>query len=485
MTRRALCFSGLTRVSVGVSAIALMLAGCISGDSDAIAQLKIPESAPRVTGVERAVEREQQRLAASLGGRYRWAPMDNLLKRVLERIARVTGRNANTYDVTILNSPTINAFALPNGKVYVTRGLLELARDEGEIAAVLAHEIAHVTLEHARARAELAQRSALVSRVAADVLNDPNASRVAKSEGRVTLARFSRDQELEADRIGINVIARAGYDPYSAARFLVALDRQARLRSGAHGRGVDFLSSHPSTPERVAAAVAIARETGARETTAGAAEDYASAINGMLYGDDPAGGIVRGQVFASPRLAVTFVAPDGFALEASQEAVVGEARAGSGLLRFDHINDVDGSLEAFIGSGWIDGLEVRNIQLLEGAELPVVMAEARGRNWTFMLGAVRIESTAYRLIYATPGVGEGERAAFEGALRSIRKMSDAEIRSVAPLRIRMVTAQPGDTQQTMAARMQGIDRPLARFAVINGLRDDEALAPGQSYKIIE
>ncbi len=486
MTRRALCFPGITRRVVSVPAIALLLAGCVSADPDAIASLKVPESAPRVTGVERAVEREQQRLAASLGGRYRWAPMDSLLNRVVERIARVTGRPANAYSVEILNSPTINAFALPNGKVYVTRGLLELARDEGEVAAVIAHEIAHVTLEHARARAELAQRSALVTRVVADVLNDPNASRVAKSEGRVTLARFSRAQKLEADRIGVNVIARAGYDPYSAARFLVALDRHAKLRSGNGGKSADFLSSHPSTPERVSAAISVARETGASETTAGAAEDYAGAINGMLYGDDPSAGVVRGRVFASPRLAVTFTAPEGYVLDASPEAVIGLAHGGSaGALRFDHIADVSDSLEAFIASGWIDGLEARNVHTLDGGAAPMVVAEAQGKDWMFLLGAVRIDNITYRLLYATRAPGAQERARFEESLRSIRKLTAEEARAVAPLRIRIVTARPEDTQQSLAARMQGVDNPLARFAAINGLREGEAPVPGYSYKIVD
>lgn len=466
--------------------MALLLAGCVSSGRDAIVALKIPENAPRVTGVERVAAREEQRLVASLGGRYRWAPMDNLLGRVVGRIAHVTGRPANAYQVAILNSPTINAFALPTGKVYLTRGLLELARDEGEVAAVLAHEMAHVTLDHARARAELAQRSALVTRVVADVLNDPHASRVAKSEGRVTLARFSRAQELEADRIGVNVIARAGYDPYDAARFLVALGRQARLRAGGKGAGADFLSTHPSTPERVAAAASVARETGARETTAGAADDYAGALNGMLYGDDPSGGVVRGAVFASPRLAVTFTAPTGFTLESSPEAVIGLAQGSAGALRFDHIPTAgDENLEAFIASGWIEGLEAQNIQPLADAVWPAVMAEAQGKDWTFLLGAVRIEDVTYRLLYATRGTGAGERLAFESSLRSIRKLSDEEVRSVAPLRMRMVQAAPGDTLATMASRMQGVDSPLARFAIINGLSKTALLTPGHVYKVIE
>lgn len=494
MTRPTPCYRSFARFALGVPAIALLVAACVTAGPDALSTLKVPEGAPRVSGMERVAEREQQRLVASLGGRYRWTPMDAMLSRVVARIADVTGRPSNAYDVAILNSPSINAFAIATGKVYVTRGLLALARSEGEVAAVLAHEIAHVSLDHARARAEFAQKSALVTRVVSDVLQDANASRVARTEGRVTLATFSRAQELEADRIGINVIARAGYDPYSSARFLMALDRQAQLRGG-RTASADFLSSHPSTPERISAAISVAREVRTKEagaTGAGSGQveikegDYLGAINGMLYGDDPAGGVVRGQVFASPRLAVSFVAPDNFTLESSAEAVIGLARNSAGALRFDHVAGASGgTLEEFIASGWIEGLEVRNVRPMSGGQWPAVMADANGKELSFLLGAVRIGDVTFRLMYAVRGAGQQERAAFEASLLSIRHLSDDEVRSVVPLRIRIIPAGPEDTQISLAAKIQGIDNRLQRFAIINGLRVGEQLTPGQQYKIIE
>lgn len=465
---------------------ALSLAGCAATDQDLLARLRVPESAPRVSGLERAVDREQHRLAASFGGRYRWQPMDSLLQRVLERMARVTGRPAHAHDIIILNSPTINAFALPNGKVYVTRGLLALARDEAEVAAVLAHEIAHVTLDHARARAELAQKSALVTRVATDVLNDPAASRIARSEGRVTLARFSRDQELEADRIGVNVIARAGYDPFAAARFLMALDQQARLRSAGVAAGAEFLSTHPSTSERVSAAIAIARETGAREAVSGVDGAYAAALNGMLFGDAPSAGVVRGSTYASPRLGVAFDAPPQFTLEASADAVIGIARGGPGAFRFDHTPDAaDVSLEEFLASGWVDGVSTFNMRALPDTPLPVIVAEGQGKELSYLLAAIRIDDRIFRLIYAMRQVDDSQRVQFEAMLRSIRKLSPEDARAVEPLRIRIVSAREGDTQESLAARMSGVDDPLARLRIMNGLGATEPVVLGRNYKIVE
>src|SRR5918994_7698344 len=148
-----------------------------------------------------------------------------LLGDITGKLVAATDRPDESYRVTILNSPVVNAFALPSGRLYVTRGLLALANDSAEAAAVLAHEIAHVTVRHASARSELEARSALVSRVVADVLDDPVAGAMVKDQSRFTMASFSRGQELEADQIGVRSLAKAGYDPYGASRFLAALGR--------------------------------------------------------------------------------------------------------------------------------------------------------------------------------------------------------------------------------------------------------------------
>jgi predicted Zn-dependent protease len=467
--------------------LVLVAGGCVSDQRTQLPlNAPLPPSAPRVTGVERAASREHSRLVAAFGGEYQSPAVDGLISDVLSRVVRSSDQPGRAYKITVLNSPTVNAFALSDSNLYVTRGLLALANDTSEIAAVLAHEIGHVTANHAQARAELEQRSILVSRVVAEVLNDPKAGQMVRNESRLSLAGFSRAQELEADRIGIKTIAKAGFDPKGASRFLASLGRNSDLRNDKASNGrqdADFLSSHPTTPERLSQAASVARSLDVTGRDADR-DRYLTAIDGMTFGEDPNEGYVRGRRFIHPGLAIAFAAPEGFALENTYQAVLGIAAGGAQALRFDGVElSSDQTLESFFASGWIEGLENGSIQSTTINGLPAATATAKGKEWTFRLGAVRSAGTVYRLLYATRSASPESERAFRETLGSIRRLSRDEIRIVKPWRVALVTARDGDTAERLAARMAS-DQGLDRFLVLNGLERGTPLRPGQRYKIV-
>src|SRR5919197_725085 len=219
-------------------------------------------------------QREHQRILATYGGAYQDARLEALITRVVEQLVAASERPDLKYRVTILNSPAVNAFALPNGQLYVTRGLLALGSDSSEIASVLSHEMAHVIARHAALREDQARQAALISRVATDVFNDPQMSALTLAKSKLALAGFSRAQELEADGLGVGLASSAGYDTYGAVRFLTSMGRNSDLKPSTRvqldPRAADFLSSHPATPERVRVAQSNARQysapgTGERE----------------------------------------------------------------------------------------------------------------------------------------------------------------------------------------------------------------------------
>ncbi len=252
------------KARVIVLMLAALLAGCSSLPDAGKVSLRLPQPNPASSKISAAEQREHLRILASYGGLYDEARVQKMVESTVQRLAAASTRPDLKYRVTILNSPAVNAFALPNGHLYVTRGLIVLGNDQSELASVLAHEMGHVIAHHAQIREQKARQAALISHVVSDVLSDPQVGALALAKSKLALASFSRTQEFEADAIGIKTSAHAGFDPYGAARFLTDMQRNADLksgtRSGIEARMADFLSDHPSTPDRVRKALIDARE---------------------------------------------------------------------------------------------------------------------------------------------------------------------------------------------------------------------------------
>jgi len=474
-----------TRHSTGLRiACAVMLAALLPGCAAlGLGSGSLPSDAPRVIGSENPRDRDHERLVAAFGGEVRAPQAQRLLTDITNRLVMATDRPDESYRVTILNSPVVNAFALPNGRLYVTRGLLALANDTSEVAAVLSHEIAHVTLRHASQRNEMQARSALIKRVTEDVLNDAEQAAVVQSQARSSLANFSRSQELEADQTGVKVLARAGFDPYGAPRFLTALDRSAGSSRG-DSSSAEMMASHPSTSERISKALQAARRASAPGTGESGRLEYLAAIDGIPYGDDPADGVVKGRRFSHARLGVTFEAPEGFTLENTSQAVLGASPDGSKRLLFDAADTPNGqSLEEVLRSTWSDTIEPGSLETTTVNGLPVATAVSNGKEWSFRLSAIRIGNTTYRLIMAArSGTGDLD-GMFRRTLDTVRQVQPDEARQIRPLRLKVVTARDGDTAQSLAETMP-VDRALDRFLLLNGLERNAPLKSGERYKIV-
>ena len=472
--------------------VAGALAGCTTleqkGGKALVEAAPVPAAAPRTTGVDSPAVREHKQLVRTFGGEYHVPATEKLLDDVLAKLAPASDMPSLSYKVTILNSPIVNAFALPSGRLYVTRGLLALANDTSEVAAVMAHEIAHVTARHALQRAEIEKRSAVISQ-AATVIEDRDKGRSFQAYAQLSLATFSRQQELEADQIGVRTIARAGFDPYAASRFLQSLGRSSTPRQGIFGQGTgdkpDMMSTHPSTPERIDHAIGVARQISAPGIGDVGRDRYLAAIDGLPFGDDPAEGFVRGQSFIHPKLGFAFTAPDNFVLENSAQAVLGIANGGQEALRLDRVHiDADTTLQAYLASGWIDGLQQGSVENFVIDGFPAATATAKGSEWYFRLAAIRFGDEVYRLIFATKTLSDDTDRRFRASIGTFRKISPEESRDVKPLRIEIVEAAAGDTPESLSARMKGPDHPLDTFLTLNGLQAGAALKPGEHYKIV-
>lgn len=466
-------------------ALAFACAGC-TGQTSAPMPTSAPP-APESASMLPVVEREHLRILAAYGGAYEDPRLEAHLAQTVDRLVAASEQPNIKYRVTILNSPTVNAFALSSGQLYVTRGLLALANDTSEVASVLAHEIAHVIARHAAFREDQMRQAQIFSRVASDLLGDPQLSALALARSKLALASFSRAQELEADGIGVGISARAGFDPYGAQRFLTSMDRNAQLRSQTAGldqRPPDFLSSHPSTPERIKNARANARQYLGPGIGKSDRAEYLALLDGLLYGDDPSEGFVRGRRFVHPKLGFTYTAPEGFALDNTSQAVFGIRAGGAQALRLDVMRaSPDVSLADYLNSGWVEGIDRRTIRQLTLNGLPAATAIARNDTWTFRLYAVRLDGDVFRFIFAAKHDAETADLAFRASMNTFRRLDPAEA-GAKPLRLKIVRVAPGQTVENLARRMAVSERKLELFRALNGLSPTDTLKSGDRVKLV-
>jgi predicted Zn-dependent protease len=429
--------------------------------------------------------REHPKILASYGGVYSDRPAEIMLTQIVSRLLAAAGQPNASFTVTILDSAEVNAFALPGGYIYVTRGILALANDTSELSAVLAHEIAHVVLKHARARSNRQRTTEIVDRVVTGVFGGDLTTDQTANKARVSLATFSRDQELAADKEGIVIAGKAGFDPHAAARFLGAMGRFAKYSAGDADQEGDFLSSHPSTPDRVQKAVESARTFfGAPGVGDTDRPGYMAAIDGIVYGDSPQQGAIAGKRYIQPTLKFTFTVPNNYALQTSRGAVVGVANDGEAV-RFDSAEvPATTTLSDYLKSGWIAGLRPETIKAESVNGLDTASAIAATDQWNFRVAAVRYQGRVYRFIFAAKIDSELFARGAEETLRSFRTATNADLRQVRTLTIKTAVAGALDTADSLARKMSNFTGGTDLFYILNNLYPGDPVVAGSAYKII-
>ncbi|MGY0777066.1 M48 family metalloprotease [Azospirillum argentinense] len=472
--------SPLRRIAAAGLAVLLLTSACA------------PASAQLLGGSEESIgAQEHPKILAQYGGAYPDQRLQAYITGIGNRLAAQTDRSG-PWTFTVLDSDVVNAFALPGGYVYITRGLLALAKDEAEVASVLGHEIGHVIAHHGQERQTNQTIAGLLAAGIGLVLGSPELAQIANIGGTALLARYSRGQESEADRLGIEYLHRAGYDPFAMATFLETMRRDTQysgLRSGkgAGEGGFDFFATHPQTASRVDEAAAIARELprGARPV-----DPYMTAMDGVIYGDSPENGFVRGRTFAHPQLGIAFDVPQGYSLLNGAQQVIAKGPNG-GAIVFDG-GKAPGARDpaAYLTGSWAQGAPLRDLQSFAVNGMPAATALTQGKTDAgavdVRLVAIRADSgTLYRFTFLAPG---GALSRFDGDFRqtavSFRRLTQQEAASYQPRRIRVQTARPGDSVEGFVRQMPREPYAEELFRIINDLPPGTPIQPGRPVKII-
>ena len=409
-----------------------------------------------------------------------------MLAGIVDQLVAVSADTSRVFKVTLLNSPKVNAFALPGGYSYVTRGLLALANDSSEVAAVIAHEMAHVTADHALVRQEKEKAGEVGTRVVSGVLGGSTAGKVALAANKMRLSAFSQNQELQADAIGIKLIGQAGFDPFAAMRFLETMEKYSTLKlSEEFKRGVEtFSSSHPSTPRRVMLARNHARTFGAPGIGKRGRQTYLSGIDGMAFGDSAEEGFVRGQTFSHKALGITFNAPKGFRIDNQSKAVL-VSGPGDLATRFDAtVLHSSTTLVDHLKGNWIKGLVEETIREETVNGLKAATASAAGDGWRFKVWLVRNGSQVFRFITAAPQTNTNLDPVARQIVTSFRLLNDNERAQLRPLRVQILPVTAGQSLDQYALKMKGVKNRLEMFKLLNGLHSGRAISELEHVKVI-
>ena len=427
--------------------------------------------------------KEHPKIVASYGGAYKNAQLESLLAPIAGALVTHSDSPDRAFSITVLNSPTVNAFALPGGYLYITRGLLALANDESEIAAVLAHEMAHVSSNHGIERRKRANATTIAERVVSDVVTNKAAGQIAKASSAQRLAAFSQAQELQADAVGIKLLGKSGFDPFAASRFLVSMERFTNWRSFLNSNVDDMNSSHPSTPRRIELARRHARSLGPQNPNAVKRARYMKQVDGILFGDSESEGFVRGQSFSHRLLNITFSVPPGFELTNRAQAVLA-AGPNETALRFDAVSSRgQGAPASYLKSGWVNGLQPETVQATTIDGLDAATGRAEAGDWQFAVTVIAVKKRHFRFIVAAPKNSADVKPISQSMVGTFRFMTEAERQALKPLRLRVVKVQ-GRSIAQLARLMRGVSNKEQLFRALNGLDARDTRPINGTVKIV-
>jgi predicted Zn-dependent protease len=404
-------------------------------------------------------------------------------------LGKVSHRPQLSYRFKVVDASVVNAFAVPGGYVYFSRGILATLNNEAELAGVMGHEIGHIAARHSAkqySRAQLAQ----VGLGLGSFINVPVLSGLAQLGAGMLFLRFSRDNEREADDLGVEYASKAGYDSAQLASFFETLERMnpGSDRSGLPG----WFSTHPSPQDRVQVVRDRAREWQEklkRRDLKINQEPYLRRIDGLLFGDDPRQGYVDGNVFYHPSLRFQFPVPTKWKLsnKPSQVLLVSEGEDALMLLSTTSGASSSEAAREFITKTGASVIRSDGIQV-NGLSSQRVASEIRTQKAAYRLMSYFIEKGKNIFVFHGLATAEGFKnhgALFEGTMRQFRDLSDPKRIDVKPDRIRIRAVRSSGTLESALRSLNVPNEKLKEMALLNGGDLREIIPANTLIKVVE
>ena len=422
--------------------------------------------------------------------------LEAYLNELGQRLARHSPRTNIEYRFYVVDMVEPNAFALPGGHIYVSRGLLALINSESELAAILGHEIGHVAARHS-VRRQTANAPLIPIQIAsaiggaATAIVSPRLGQIVTHAGQLpgafAMAAYGREQEQQADELGQQIAAASGFEPEALASILHSLAREEEL-SGEDPNRTSFLQTHPPSPKRATDAEKYGRDLvrASGQPPIMGRRAFLEKLNGIIIGPDVALGVFVGDEFLHPVLGFAFELPSGWKKTNAPEAVIAEQQHGSGQVNLmipGHGTDPMVTAQALAKQIRLDAPP----QATEIAGLKAARASTR-RNGSEGVADVQITWIAYGdLIYRIVGSAEARdfdalRPSLEKSAQSFHALSEEDRKKIKENRLRLVVAAPSEGLEELGRRTGNAWSP-AQTAIANGLEVGSRLQPGRLIKI--
>lgn len=474
------------RVIVPVALLALV-AACATNPVTGRRELTFMSEAQEISIAQEADPQIKEEM-----GVYNDPELQRYVNEIGQRMAMISERPQLPWRFTVVDVPAVNAFAVPGGGIYITRGILPFLDNEAELAGVIGHEIGHVTARHS-AQQYTRQVTGQVGLLALGIFVPaarPFGDLTGQALGALFL-KYGRDDEIQADGLGARYESTLGWDPAAVPGFLSTLGRLDE--AAGNRRGVpNWLSTHPDPLDRVK----DIQPTVEQIKTAGTSfatnrEALTQRIDGILYGDNPEQGLARGSAFLHPVLRFRIDFPEQWEIANSPQEVIAKAPGADVFMILQLVEQPRGrdiqeiALNSMGNSGFRamqgDRASINGLDAFVG----VYQGQIEG------LGAVR--TRAAHIMYdgkvyvvaglAAPDAFDQADRAFAASIRSFRRLSVAEAENIRPDRVDLYVVRADDTWQSIAERSGGAVKP-ATLAIMNNATPGSQPQPGARIKIV-
>ena len=488
-------------LSAGLACAGLLLGSCarnpVTGEHD-------------VTFVSEKGEVEEGRRAHEqiirIYGVYEDQALQDYVNGIGQRLAKLSHRPELQFHFTVIDSDEINAFAIPGGYVYITRGILAYLNSEAEMAAVIGHEIGHVTARHSVKQQSQSVLTNILGMGAAIFTGSGAVADLANIGGEALLRGYGREMELQADGLGAEYIARAGYDPHAMIWVVGTLKNQEtfeRERAKAEGREPNIyhgvFATHPDNDTRLQQAIQVAGKAGDQLNGATGLvnrDEYLKHIDGLPFGSSRQQGMVRENRFYHADLGITLAFPRGWRIENDREQLLAVSRTKDAVIRMttdglkDNETPQDYLRRSLKGSSRsLDQGEILNLGGgLQGYSGIVRGASTPFGNTPMRVGAIALGKSVYLFLAASRSSEGGLPASdrvFVSVMETFRKMRPVEFPLAEPFRLKILKTTEGTSIEELARSVPLTEYPAQQLRLINDLYPSREPKVGTSIKTIE